>query len=86
MAVSLSFFLNQSIAVDLLRITQLVWPLVFGQQENQNVLHLVEGSQEERQARERLFKSYMIYKNHLYEKHESITQIDKNLSVKYRWL
>ena len=60
MAVSLSFFLNQSIAVDLLRITQLVWPLVFGQQESQNVLHLVEGSQEERQARERLFKSYMI--------------------------
>ena len=61
MAVFLSFFLNQSIAVDLLRITQLVWPLVFGQQENQNVLHLEEGSLEEHQAQERLFKSYVIY-------------------------
>ena len=61
MAVSLSFFLNQSIAVDLQRITQLVWPLIFGQQENQNVQHLVEGSLEERQAQERLFISYMIY-------------------------
>ena len=42
MAVFLSFFLSQSIAVDLQHIIQLVWPQGFGQQENPLVRRLQE--------------------------------------------